>query len=80
MRVPIRRRVLSVLATLKRCRIVHLDEGGFNCAAVRPDLTVPLRDRAQIIAFAWRHGIKNPASIWCRCQRGNDHHVSVFAR
>lgn len=80
MRVPIRRRVLSVLATFKRCRTVHWDEDGFDCATARPDLTLPLRDRATIIAFAWHHGIKNPGSIWCSQQRGNDHHVTVWAR
>jgi hypothetical protein len=80
MRVPIRRRVLSTLATFKRCRTVHWDKGGFDCATARPDLTLPLRNRAAIIAFAWRHGIRNPGSIWCPCQRGHDHHITVWAR
>lgn len=80
MRPPIRRRVLSVLATFRRCRAVHLDKDGFDCAAVRPDLTVPLATRIGLIAFSWRTGIQNPASIWCSRQRGHDHHITVWAR
>lgn len=70
MRVPARRRVLSVLATLRPCR----EHDG--CSA----LHVPLSDRARIVGFSWRTGIRNPSSIWCEQIRGTDHHVAVYSR
>lgn len=78
MRPPVNRRIRSVLATLRRCRVAH--PGGPDCAQERPALAVPLRSRAAVLAFSWRNGIQNPSSLWCAQLRGHDHHLTVLFR
>jgi hypothetical protein len=80
MRAPLRLRVRSVLRTFRRCRTVHLPEGGFDCSKVPVAVLVPWRDRKSVVVFAWRTGVQNPSSIWCHKIAGDDHYVAVYSR
>lgn len=65
----LRRRLASVAATFKPVSGRHANA-----------VLLPLGRRAHVVRFAWRHGVRNPGSVWDRHLRDERQHVAVYSR